>query len=100
MLNEDSEIMNAEDCGSYTKWQHEREMTRVEMQAKRWFIAFLIVLFMLFGTNLAWVIYEMQFQEVSVTQTAEGDDGGNATIYSGTGDVSIGEGDTDDPDPR
>ena len=38
---------------NYTAAQHERELTRIEIQAKRWFIAFLIVLcmlFVLFGT--------------------------------------------------
>jgi hypothetical protein len=44
---------------------HEGEMFRVERLNKRWFIAFMIVLFMLFGTNLGWVIYENQFETYS-----------------------------------
>lgn len=40
---------------NYTAAQHERELTRIEIQAKRWFIAFLIVLCMLFITNAGWV---------------------------------------------
>lgn len=99
MFSKDEERKAEEENCGYTKWQHEREMTRIEIQAKRWFIAFLIVLFMLFGTNLGWVIYETQYQEVVVTQETNATDG-NATIYSGTGDVSIGDSEADDPDPR
>ena len=43
----------------YTAAQHEREMTRIEIQAQRWFTAFLLVLCMLFMTNAGWVIYEL-----------------------------------------
>lgn len=84
---------------TYTKWQHEREMTRIEIQCRRWFIAFMVVLVMLFGSNLAWVIYESQFQDVVITQETEADNGGDATIYSGMGDVTIGQGETDNENP-
>ena len=43
----------------YTAAQHEREMTRIEIQSQRWFTAFLLVLCMLFMTNAGWVIYEL-----------------------------------------
>lgn len=91
--------MDKEQC-VYTAWQHEREMTRLETQCKRWFAAFLVVLIMLFGSNLAWIIYENSFQDVYVEQVADGSGGGDATIYSGTGDVNIGESKTDHPDSR
>lgn len=83
----------------YTQGQHEKEMTRLEIQCKRWFIAFMVVLGMLFATNLAWVIYENSFQDVVVTQDADSGIGGNATIYSGTGDVDVGQSTTDNQDP-
>lgn len=88
----------SEQNDTYTKWQHEREMTRLEVQCRRWFIAFIIVLSMLFVTNAAWVIYENSFQDVVVTQEADSGKGGNANIYTGTGDVSIGTRTTDNPD--
>lgn len=44
---------------TYTAAQHEREMTRIEIQSQRWFAAFLVVLCMLFMTNAGWVIYEV-----------------------------------------
>jgi len=90
-MNEETEVKE-----TYTKWQHEREMTRIEIQCKRWFIGFLIVLAMLFLTNGAWIIYEMQFQTVTVTNevdTGEGD----AEVYGiGIGDVNYGESKTND----
>ena len=73
-----------------TAARHEKEMTRMEIINRRWFIAFLVVLFMLFGTNMAWVIYENQFQDVVVTTTAESQGEGNATAF-GTGDWYNGE---------
>lgn len=86
----------SEEHETYTRWQHEREMTRLEIQCRRWFIAFMVVLIMLFVTNAGWVVYENSFQDVTVEQEAGGMFG-NATIYSGTGDVSIGQGETDNP---
>ena len=85
---------------TYTKWQHEREMTRIETQSKRWFIAFMVVLAMLFITNAAWVIYENQFQDVVIEQDADSGLGGDATIYgAGIGDVNVGQSETGNPNP-
>ena len=82
----------------YTKAQHEREMTRIEMQNKRMFILIIVLLAMLFVTNGAWVVYEMQYQDVIITQDAETGNGGNATIFgTGIGDVNYGQSETDDP---
>lgn len=71
----------------YTQSQHEKEMTRLEVQCKRWFIAFLVVLGMLFVTNAAWVIYENQFQDVVVTQDGYVE-GGGTNYFNGTGEMS------------
>ena len=75
--------------------QHEKEMTRMETANKRMFIAFLIVLVMLFATNIAWIIYENQFQDVVVTQEADTWDGGN-NYMNGTGEFSYGTRTPDD----
>lgn len=84
---------------TYTEAQHEREMTRMEVANRRWFIAFMVVLAMLFITNAGWIIYENQFQDVSVTQEADSGDGGIAQVFgTAIGDVNYnGEGETDDP---
>lgn len=84
----------------YTEAQHEREMTRLETANKRWFISFLIVLFMLFGTNIGWVIYESQFQDVVVENKVDGGESGTAfAIGTGIGDLYYGESNTDNPNP-
>lgn len=75
--------------GMISEAQHEKEMTRMETVNKRWFVAFLVVLVMLFASNLAWVIYESQFQDVTITQ--EADTGENGQNYlNGTGVFSYG----------
>ena len=63
---------------------HEGEMYRVERLNKRWFIAFLIVLFMLFGTNLGWVIYENQFETYFYEIQQDSGEGGNNTYTGNT----------------
>lgn len=77
-----------------TAARHEKEMTRMEIINRRWFIAFLVVLFMLFGTNMAWVIYENQFQDVVITQEADTGNGGT-NYLNGTGEINYG---TREPD--
>ena len=68
---------------------HEFAMARAERTAKRLWITILILIFLLVGTNMAWVYYENQFEDV-VTTTYEADamDGGNAVI-NGEGSVNI-----------
>ena len=68
---------------------HEAEMYRMERLIKRWFIAFLIVLAMLFITNAVWVIYEMQYETYVLTQEVDTRDG--TTVLSGIGDAVYGE---------
>lgn len=79
--------------------QHEKEMTRMETVNKRWFISFMVVLVMLFATNVGWVIYESQFQDVTITQDGYSD-GNGVNVFNGTGEVSYGyEGQTNGQDP-
>lgn len=86
----------------YTDAQHEKEVTRVEIQAKRWFIAWLVtfavLMTSLIGTNLAWVIYENSFQDVMITQNADTWDGGS-NYLNGTGEFSYGARTPDDQNP-
>lgn len=83
----------------YTRAQHEKEMTRLEVQCKRWFIAFLVVLGMLFVTNAAWIIYENSFQDVVVTQEVDTGEGDATVSGVGIGDINYGEGETNNPGP-
>ena len=62
---------------------HESEMARAERTAKRLWITILVLIFMLVGTNSAWLWYNSQFETVeTVTEEYQADAsyGGNAII--------------------
>ena len=62
---------------------HEGEMYRLERLNKRWFIAFLIVLVMLFVSNAGWIIYENQFQDEVYSYEVSQDSGeGGSNTYT------------------
>ena len=70
---------------------HESSMARMERQTKRLWIAVLLLIVMLVGTNGAWLWYNSQFETVeTVTEEYQADasDGGNA-IINGDGSVDI-----------
>lgn len=70
---------------------HEGVMSRFERVVKRLWIALIMTIILLVGTNGAWIWYESQYEDsVTTTETYEAgaDDGGTA-IVSGDGDISI-----------
>ena len=68
---------------------HESDMSRLERQLKRLWVVILVLIFMLVGSNCAWLWYESQFETVETVQEVvqEADNGENYFIG---GDV-IGE---------
>ena len=56
---------------------HEADMARMERNNKRLWIALILVIVLLVGSNIAWTVYESQFVEEVTTQdvwqNAEGD---------------------------
>lgn len=77
---------------------HESAMARSERHNKRLWIVILVLIGALIGTNLAWAIYESQFEtvetiteEYDIEQDAEG--GNNNSIINGG---SIVNGETED----
>lgn len=56
---------------------HEASMARMERQAKRLWIAVLVLIVMLVGTNAAWLYYESQWETVYQKVTQEADNGTN-----------------------
>lgn len=56
----------------------EGEMARAERHVKRWVIVWIITFATLILSNVGWLYYENQFQDVVTTQTVEQDssDGG------------------------
>lgn len=78
---------------------YEGEMARAERHARRWMIACIIAFCALIVSNVGWVIYESQYQDVVTTVSQESSsDGGGDAIINGTyaGAVMDGESKTDD----
>lgn len=74
---------------------HEGEMARAERTIKRLWILCIILVILLVGTNLAWIHYENQFEDVvTVTQESSTEGGGDA-IVNNEGNIIYGEGKTD-----
>jgi hypothetical protein len=68
---------------------HEGEMARMERHVKRLFIMWIVTFAALVLTNIGWIVYENQFQDVvTETYTAETDQGGTA-IANGSGEVHV-----------
>ena len=92
-----------ENCGACNKVQnapesvpyivHESSMARMERQIKRLWITILVLIFLLVGTNAAWLYYESQWETVYQEVTQEADTGTNNFVG---GDV-IGETDYQNP---
>ncbi len=64
---------------------HEGDMSRLERQLKRLWIVILVLIFLLVGSNCAWIVYENSFEEVVITQ--ENSDGYNNYIGN-DGDIT------------
>jgi preprotein translocase subunit SecY len=87
-------------CVMIPQSAHELDMAREERHSKRLWIVIIILIVCLVGSNVAWIIYESQFQDVVITQEGDTDSGGS-NYFNGTGEMSIyGEGKTDDQNPR
>ena len=71
---------------------HEASMARSERTVKRLWATIILLIVLLFGSNVGWLYYESQFEETATTIEAEVDDGGNAVAnnngmvnYNGNG---------------
>jgi hypothetical protein len=71
---------------------HESAMARCERHNKRLWVIILVLIGALIGTNLAWIIYNSQFEvvEENVTVEQENDNGDNNYIGN-NGDITYGE---------
>lgn len=63
----------------------ESTMTRLERTIKRLWILCMVLLAIIIGSNIAWIYYESQFEDVvaTVTQEVQADGNGNAEINDG-----------------
>lgn len=72
---------------------HEAAMARQERTIKRLWILLILTISLLVATNGAWLWWENQFIEETVTETYEAStDGGGTAIANGSGEVNYGAG--------
>lgn len=69
----------------------EAEMARMERIVKRLWALLLIVVLLLVATNVAWIEYEKQFEDVTTTIEQDVDTGDGDAIVTGIGDINHGE---------
>lgn len=73
-------------------YAHEGEVTRLERINKRLWIAVLIVFAAFVLSNLAWIIYENQFEDVEYTYDVQQDSGDGGTNTYTDNQITIGGG--------
>ena len=62
---------------------YESALARQERTIKRLFIVTILLIALLVATNVGWIIYESQFEDVSTTIEADSDTGNAIANYSG-----------------
>ena len=74
-----------ENMATIPYFAHEGDMNRLERANKRMFILVMILIVALVGSNIAWIVYENQYEDVvtTITQDLDSGDGGDAIIYDG-----------------
>ena len=70
---------------------HESSMARMERQIKRLWITVLVLIFLLVGTNAAWLYYESQWGIVEKWEITQENDGGYNNYIGNDGDIVNGE---------
>lgn len=70
---------------------HEMEMTRLDRINKRLWIILIVIFLAFVGTNAGWIVYENQFEDISISQEGQTEGGGsnyfNGNIH-GSGEVN------------
>lgn len=91
--------MKTEDVKDVSYIVYESTLARFDRVIKRLWIVILVLVFLLLGTNLAWLYYETQFEEVEQTTTTTQEvkqdtkDGGDNSFIGGD---NYGEADSQD----
>lgn len=94
--------MKTEDVKDVSYIVFESTIARFDRVIKRMWIIILILVFLLLGTNLAWLCYESQFKEVTETTTTTQEikqkaDGDSNNSFIG-GDNNVGDTDGENED--
>ena len=70
---------------------HESSMARMERQIKRLWITILTLIFLLFGSNCAWIWWNNQWETVEKWEITQENDGGYNNYIGNDGDIVNGE---------
>lgn len=63
---------------------HESAQARAERTIKRLIAVIVLLIVLLVGSNVIWIVYENQFEDIiTVTQESEANDGGSAIVNNG-----------------
>ena len=73
---------------------YESAMARSDQNSKRMWIVILVLILALIGTNLAWIVYEAQFDVVEETTITQENENGYKNYIGNDGNINYGE--TDD----
>lgn len=96
-MREEHEIRTKNEINpdSLTRWLYESAMDKSERTNRRMFILVIVLALMLFISNLAWIIYENQFEEISIEQ--EVDTGEGDAVVAGGDIYGYGKAESEDP---
>lgn len=72
---------------------HESSMARMERQIKRLWITILTLIFLLVGSNCAWLWWNNQWETVEKWEITQENDGGYNNYIGNDGDIVNGEAD-------
>lgn len=97
MEENEAVVQEVDNVGPIQRYYHEQEVARLERHNKRLWITLLVTLFFLVATNAAWIWHESQFEDVSMTQEATTDGGGDVIVNGvASGDLYYGSSEADD----
>lgn len=83
--------MGCEECKAQNRFAYESAMSMAERTIKRLWIVVIMLVLLFAGSNLAWIIYESQFETVETTDTdIQATQFGTGTNIVGGGDISYG----------
>ena len=76
---------------------HQSAAARQERQMRRMWVVILVLIGALIGTNLAWIIYNSQFEVVEESMVVEQEnDNGDNNYIGNDGDINYGETENND----
>lgn len=95
--NLNQELTDEQEAVQIPYFVHEREMDRMARVNKRLWIILIVIFLAFVGTNAGWIVYESQFEDISVTQ--ETDRGYNSYIGNDGDIYNYGQDKTDNQNP-